>query len=104
MKKMTCTTIIFCSATDSEEDDDKEVEEKFEQLLGQIKKFYGLWKPIGTELGVDVTTIERDYKGDSNCLQAVINQWPHSDKPSQKYKGLLKVCQSRRVYIAMRGT
>ena len=107
MKKVTCTTIIiFCPATGTEEDDEqnKKDEEKFERLLGQIKKFYGLWKPIGTELGIDVTAIERDYKGDSNRLQAVINQWPHSDKPSLKYKELLKACRSGGVSSAMGGT
>ena len=93
----------FCPATDTEEEDDEE-EENFEELLGEIKKIYGLWKPIGTGLGVDVTAIERDYKGESNRLQAVINQWPHSDKPSQKYRELLAACQSGSVSSAVRGT
>ena len=101
---------MFCHAVGTEREDEQNNEEEgyheeeFERLLGEIKEYYGLWKPIGTELGVDVTAIERDYKGDSNCLQAVINQWPHSDKPSLKYKKLLKVCQSGGVFSAIRGT
>ena len=51
-----------------------------------------------------MTEIERDYKGDSNCLQAVIKRWPHSDNPNLKYKELLKACQSGRVFSAIRGT
>ena len=51
-----------------------------------------------------MTDIERDYKGDSNRLQAVIKQWPHSDNPSLKYKELLKACNSGRVFRAIRGT
>ena len=93
---------MSCYTIDTEGDDEQEV--KFEQLLCKIKKFYGLWKPIGMELGVDVSAIERDYKGDLNRVQAVINQWLHSDKPSLKYKELLKVCRSGRVSSAVRGT
>ena len=101
---------MFCHAVGTEREDEQNNEEEgyheeeFERLLGEIKEYYGLWKPIGIELGVDVTAIERDYKGDSNRLQAVINQWPHSDKPSLKYKKLLKVCQSGGVFSAIRGT
>ena len=51
-----------------------------------------------------MTDIERDYKGDSNRLQAVIKQWPHSDNPSLKYKELLKACRSERVSSAVGGT
>ena len=51
-----------------------------------------------------MTEIERDYKGDSNRLQAVIKRWPHSDNPSLKYKEVLKACQSGRVFSAIRGT
>ena len=51
-----------------------------------------------------MTDIERDYKGDSNCLQAVIKQLPHSDNPSLKYKELLKACRSGRVFSAIGGT
>ena len=105
----TTSTNLLCPAVDTEGDDERnknsEEEEKFEQLLSQIKQYYGLWKPIGIELGIDVTDIERDYKGNSNRLQAVIlKQWPHSDNPSLKYKELLKACQSGRVFSAIGGT
>ena len=87
-----------------EEDDYSE--ENCKQLLKDITEYYGLWKHIGLELGVDadvITDIERDYKGDSNRLHAMIKQWPHSDNPSLTYRTLKKAYESGRVFIAIMG-
>lgn len=81
-------------------------EEDIKQLLNEITRYYGLWKPIGLELGIDVnviSNIERDYKGDSNRLQALIKKWPHSDNSSIAFKTLLKACESERVSSALEG-
>ena len=52
-----------------------------------------------------ISDIERDYKGDSNRLQAMIKRWPHSDNPSSslKFKALWNACQSRRVIFSIIG-
>ena len=81
-------------------------EQDVERALNQLKKYYGLWKPIGIELGIDVGVINdigRDQKGDSNCLQALIKQLPNSDNPTLTCKRLLKVLQSERVKSAVGG-
>ena len=81
-------------------------EEDVEQALNQLKQYYGLWKPIGIELGIDVGVISdigRDHKGEFSCLQAMIKQYPHSDNPTLTYKALLQALRSERVNSATRG-
>ena len=83
-------------------------EEDVERVLNNLNKhYYGLWKPIGIELGIDmgvISDIGRDHKGEFNCLQALIKQYPHSDNPTLTFKAIVQACGSKRVESAGRGT
>ena len=50
-----------------------------------------------------ISDIGRDHKGDFNCLQALIKQYPHSDDPTLTFKAILQACQSERVESAAGG-
>ena len=81
--------------------------EDVEEALNLLKQYYGLWKPIGIELGIDVGVISdigRDHKGEFNRLQALIKQYPHSDNPTLTFKALLQASQSECIESAARGT
>ena len=73
-----------------------------ERLFRVQKEHYRVWKTIGTELGVDVDTlnaIEKDHANDKDCLHAVID----SANPAPTCEAMAEVLQSANIQSAMAG-
>ena len=72
-----------------------------------LRKYYEVWKVIGTELDVDrnvMNTIEEDHFSDRNRLHALIEAWCGGAGLGYIRKQILnKVLQSQHVISAMAG-
>ena len=73
------------------------------ERLFKIKwEHYRIWKLIGTEMGIDMDTlnsIEKDHFGDRNCLRAMIDK----AKPAITRDAMTKVLQSELITNAVAG-
>ena len=72
-------------------------------MLQLKKEHYSVWKIIGTELGIDVDTlnaIEKDHTDDKGCLHAMIN----GANPVPTYETVIKILQSPNITSAIAGT
>ena len=66
------------------------------------KEHYRIWKVIGTELGIDVDTlnaIEKDHTDDRDHLHAVID----SANPAPTREAMTKILQSANINNAIAG-
>ena len=74
------------------------------EIMFELKwEHYKIWKIIGTELGIDVDTlnsIERDETKDHECLYRMIN----NAKPYITHNTMTKVLRSERITNAVAGT
>ena len=74
--------------------------EDFKKMFKIEQKYYRIWRIIGTELGIDVDTlndIKRSHLNDDDCLYAVI------DSANPVYEMMVKVLQSERISKAVKG-
>ena len=77
--------------------------ENAKRLFQLKKEHYRVWKIIGTELGIDVNTLnvlEKDHAKDTDRLHAAIS----SANPALTYESMAKVLQSANVNKAIAGT
>ena len=73
-----------------------------ERLLKVKKEHYRVWKTIGTELGIDMdtlNTIKKDHTDDKDCLHAVLD----SANPAPSHETMAKILQSATIINAMAG-
>ena len=73
-----------------------------ERLFKLTREHYRLWKLIGTELGIDMDTlnaIEKEYVGDRDRLHAMID----NAKPAMTHGTVTQVLRSQSITKAVAG-
>ena len=76
--------------------------EDFVRLFSITKRYYRIWRIIGTELGMDgdlLKTIERGHLTDEDRLHTMID----SANPALTHERITKVLQSERISSAVKG-
>lgn len=80
----------------------------FEETDEMLRKYYEVWKFIGTELDIDrnvMNTIEEDHSSDCGRLHALIEVWLNGAVLTDtKQQDLNKALQSQCVVSAVAGT
>ena len=81
-------------------------DEELNEILNLIKNYYGSWRSIGLELGIDsaaLDAIEKNYVNDHRRLIAMIDLWHSSVDLKPSHEAMVKVLQSEKVTMTAAG-